>query len=195
MDEAEELNSLEPGSHLDQRTIWLENATSSLIFWGTDVRIEAGSLSALQATHLEKEVRYAMCELQNEIEKIYDGRSFREEEPSPPGHIAFFSPNTSSIPREDEVAASNLYPVTSGDESAAAEDPMATMSSLIIGLQENVRPIRMIHASINQEGPYWPLKRQIDEMFSQHIQRTGRTVSPPHKDSKSIVSGSFEGRH
>ncbi len=170
LDKAEDLTSPEPGSHHRKVKTWLENATSSLISWGIDARTDAGSLSAVEKTPLESEVRCTLCELQGQLEKIHEERSFREEVSSLPEHA------TSVVPE--------LSPIPYGDGLAADEDPMAIMSSLIGVLQDTVRPIRMIHASKKQEGPYRDLKRQIDDIYNQHFEPRDRSAlrapeSPP----------------
>jgi hypothetical protein len=161
LDKAEDLISPKPGSHPRKVKTWLENATSSLISWGIDARTDAGSLSAVEGTPLENEVRCTLCELQRQLEKIYEERSFREEVFSLPEHATYVVPDLSPIPY--------------GDGLAADEDPMTIMSSLIGVLQDTVRPIRMIHALRKQEGPYRDLKRQINDIYNQHIERRDRS--------------------
>ena len=101
------------------------------------------------------------CELQGQLEKIFEERSVREEASSLPGHA------TSVV--------LGLSPTPYGDGLAADEDTMAIMSSLIGVLQDFVRPIRMIQALRKQRGPYRNLKRQIDDIYNQHIERRDRS--------------------
>ena len=151
LDEAEDLTSPEPIPALGKT--WLENATSSLISWGTDTRTDAGSLSAVEGTPLGNKVRNTLCELQEQLGKIARGYSFSES----PSSIV---PELSSTECEDILAADH--------------ESIAIASSLIGVLQDIVRPIRMIHASKGEGGPYRDLKRQIDNIYADHIERKNR---------------------
>lgn len=163
---------------------WLENATSSLISWGVDARAATGSLSAVEGTLLENEVRYALCELKELLEKIYkDGKLQAQESTFQTTESTFQAKESIFQAKESTFSAndvSELSPTFDEDRFAADEDPMALMSSLIVGLQATVRPIRMIYASNNQEGPYRELKRQVDDMYNQHIKRRdqGKLLAP-----------------
>ena len=148
LDKVEDTVSSEPASNLRNTKTWLENATSSLISWSTDARIEAGSLSAVEGTLLEKTVRSTLHELQGQLEEIFGDCNLA-------GNVSSVTPELSPNHREDTLTAD--------------EDSIATMSDLIGSLQEIVRPIRMIHASRGQGGPYRNLKRQIDNTYKDHI--------------------------
>ena len=161
LDEAEDLISSEPSSNLRNIKTWLENATSSLISWGIDARTDAGSLSAVEGTPLENKLRCSLRELQGQLAKIYEECKFREEVRSLPENVSSVVPESP--------------PIYYGDRLAADKDSMAIMSSLLNALQDLVRPIRMIHASRGQAGPYQDLKRQIDKIYTHHTEQRDRS--------------------
>lgn len=63
LDEAERLPPPENSVRPRELIIWLENATTSLISWGVDIRADTGSLTAVEGLPLGVEVRYTLLEL------------------------------------------------------------------------------------------------------------------------------------
>ena len=147
LDKAEDLKSVNLDTRLRRVKKWLENATATLISWGIDVRVDAGSLSSITKTPLENEVASILNDLQSQLHKIYE--------------------EITSLP-EDAISRSSIHSV---EGTSADNDPLVTMSSLIGLLQDTVRPIRMEYASTQREGPYRAMKALIDNMYTERINR------------------------
>ena len=71
-DRAEDVASSKPSSNLRKVTTWLDNATSSLISWGVDIRVNTDSLSALVGTDVEGEIRRIFCQLHVQVEGLFE---------------------------------------------------------------------------------------------------------------------------
>lgn len=153
LDEAENLASTQqPG----ERTTWLENATTSLISWGIDTRANTGSLAAVEGTPLGVEVRCILLELREHLGGLLDGHSVQW------------------LTTLKLASSSKWIHANNGDT-------MAIMSGLVGELQDLVRPIRMLHASKTGEGPYRSRKLQVDDIYSQYIERKVQDSSQePH---------------
>ncbi|KAL8638111.1 MAG: hypothetical protein Q9226_009035 [Calogaya cf. arnoldii] len=164
LDEAERLpppiTSVQPRELL----IWLENATTSLISWGVDIRANTGSLTAVEGLPLGVEVRCTLLELQQRLDAFFHGRGSRwmSSDPGPN------KPASSLDSIKDRLLITD-------------SDPMASMSGLFGDLQDFVRPIRMLHASQSSEGPYHSLKLRVDDLYNRHVNREIHTESLTHK--------------
>ncbi|KAL8836467.1 MAG: hypothetical protein Q9170_002900 [Blastenia crenularia] len=179
-DKAEEFASHSLTSELKEAKTWLENATASLIPWGLDIKVDAGSLAAIEGTHLGSEVHRALKELHQQVEafsRVLFNERGAGDRPQSPERVKGNDPGERSEGGNTMSNGSKLQSFSSShrDRSTyeANEDPMAIMSSLIGDLQGLVRPIRMAHASKNNQGPYRNLKRQIDIIYNRHMK--GRT--------------------
>lgn len=168
-DKAEDLVSLRKSEK-----IWLENVISSLISWGIDTRVDAGSLSAIEGNPLENEVRSTLGELQAQL-YIYEGRNFQE---------------VSSLSKSATPVVPELPPIPDESGSVAGKSSKSIMLSLIDLLQDTVRSIRMIHASKKQEGPYRKLKQKIDNIYNQHIEQ--KAQNEPLTSRSSLVNPLLE---
>ena len=155
-DKAEDLASSKSNSNPRKVTTWLENATSSLISWGIDTRVNTGSLSAVVGTDVETEVRFTLLQLQVQIGRLFENDDF--------GSV----PGPSTVNR---TAATESPSNFAQNQTSADDNPLVIMSSLIGVLQDFVRPIRMLHASTSQKGPYQELKRRVDDIYQQHVER------------------------
>ncbi|KAL8847177.1 MAG: hypothetical protein Q9221_007778 [Calogaya cf. arnoldii] len=164
LDEGERLQP--PNNNLQPRKLitWLENATTSLISWGVDIRANTGSLTAVEGLPLGVEVRSRILELQQRLDAFFHGRGSRRMF-SDPGPIKL---------------ASSLDSIK-GQLTVTDGDPMASMSGLVGGLQDFVRPIRTLHASQSNKGPYRNLKLQVDDLYDRHVNREVYTESLVHK--------------
>ncbi|KAL8653328.1 MAG: hypothetical protein Q9226_003891 [Calogaya cf. arnoldii] len=164
LDEAERLpppnNNLRP----TELIIWLENATTSLISWGIDIRANTGSLTAVGGLPLGVEVRCTLLELQQRLDTFLHGRGSRwmSSDPGPN------KPASSLDSIKDQLL------ITDGD-------PMASMSGLVGDLQDLVRPVRMLHASQSNKGPYRSLKLRVDDLYNRHVNREIHMESLTHK--------------
>ena len=147
LDEVEDLASVKPDPGLRIFNTWLQNAISTLTSWEIDTRANAGSLSAIQGTPLGNEVRHVLTELKAQL--------VNERKPQ----------------TEPMLSSTGLATLKIQDHknNAMDEDQMAEMSNLIGVLQDLVRPIRMLHASTNREGPYQYIKQEVDKMYDQHV--------------------------
>ena len=172
LDEAERPPS--PNYNLQPREliIWLENATTSLISWGVDIRANTGSLTTVEGLPLGVEVRSRLLELQQRLDAFFHGRGSRWMF-SDPGPI---KPASSLDSIQDQLL------LTDGE-------PMASMSGLVGDLQDLVRPIRMLHASQSKEGPYRGLKLRVDDLYNQQVKRKIYTEFLTHKVNPVVGTG------
>ena len=127
--------------------------------------MNSSSLSAVTSTDVESEIRCTLCQLQEQVGRLFENSNFR----------AVSSPSVVNITDVIESPSDFAQHRRSPDD-----DPLVIMSSLINVLQDFVRPIRMIHASRNKQGPYQELKRRVDDIYQQHLRRKdlGRLPTP-----------------
>ena len=167
-DKAEDLALSNASSNLRKVATWLENATSSLISWGIDTRVNTGALSAVIGTDAESELRCTLCQLKVQVERLFED-----------DHAGDVS-GPSVINSTDSIESPSGF---ARNRTSADGEPLVIMSSLIGVLQDFVRPIRMMHASKSKKGPYQELKRRVDDIYQQHVERNniGRLPTPKTK--------------
>ena len=160
-EQAESLVSQNPNSPAWKVKTWLKNATASLISWGIDVRVESGSLSAIEKTSLKSGIQSLLQEIQDDLKTVLEEDKRLDEHES-------FKKTMTSGPQN----LANYH-----SEESADQDTIAVMSSHIVTLQDLIRPIRMMHASERQEGPYRNLKQQVENIYKQHLTDADKKVA------------------
>ncbi|KAL8870605.1 MAG: hypothetical protein Q9174_003391 [Haloplaca sp. 1 TL-2023] len=146
LDEAENIASHSTGKRSRELATWLDNATTSLISWAVDTRVDDGWLAAVERTPLGFEIRRALLELQQSLGGLMSGRRSRR--------------GSSVSASSGRVWSSEVIQV----DHVENEGSMVSMSALVGDLQGFVRPIRMAHAS--KEGPYRNLKLAVDDIYN-----------------------------